>query len=89
MKATTEGEVSATVSMIIVRACTVCGGKRELDKPCATCGNRKRPVTHDLGIQSAHYDNPVRQAWWLTVGQHVAAARARRANEEANRGNRR
>lgn len=85
----TEGVVSATTSAVIVRACVVCGGKRELDKPCTTCGNKERPVTHDLGIQSAYYKDPVRQAWWFAVGQHLAANRARRANEEANRGNRR
>lgn len=89
MEAHAEAGADATVSLIVIRACTVCGGKREMDKPCATCGNRKRPVTHDLGVQSAHYDNPVRQAWWSAVGQHLAADRVRRANEEANRGNRR
>lgn len=84
-----EAESDATVSMIVIRACIICGGKRELEKPCATCGNTKRPITHDLGIQSAHYKNPVKQAWWDAIGQHLAANRVRRANEEANRGNRR
>jgi hypothetical protein len=76
----------ATVSHVIVRACVCCGGTREIGKPCALCGLKDPPVTHDLGVQSAHYRNPLRQLGWLLAGQHLAARRARRANREVRGG---
>ena len=37
-------------------------------------------TVHNLGVCSAHYTNPLKQAWWLLVGQHRANHRIRRAN---------
>lgn len=72
----------ATVHPVIVRACVQCGGKREIGLPCAACGLEDPPVTHDLGVQSAYYRNPFKQLAWLAVGQHLAARKARKANQE-------
>lgn len=72
---------SATLRPVIVRACVKCGGKRQLDTPCADCGNPDAPVVHDLGIQAAYYKNPLKQLWWETVGQRLAARRAAKANK--------
>ena len=71
---------SATLRPVIVRACVLCGGKRQLDAPCADCGNEHPPVVHDLGVQAAAFADPVKQFIWNTVGQHRAARRAHRAN---------
>ena len=89
MEQLAEGEVNATVSIVVIRACELCGGKREQHKPCATCGNVKPPTVHDLGVQSAFSSDPAKQQRWMAIGQHIAARRARQANKEANRGNRR
>ena len=70
----------ATVSHVIVRACAVCGGKREAGKPCALCGLTDPPVVHDLGVQSYTHRNPLRRLGWWAVGQHLAAKRARTAS---------
>ena len=74
--------VSATMSAVIIRACAKCGGKREQDKPCATCGNEKSPVVHELGVQAAWYRDPIKNLRWLLSGQHKAAQRAELANRE-------
>jgi hypothetical protein len=67
---------------VITRACS-CGHGRVQGEPCAGCGNAEPPVTVDLGIQSASYRNPFRQAWWDTVGTRLAARRVRKANAAA------
>lgn len=67
---------------VIVRACA-CGSGRVIGQPCAGCGNEAPPVTVDLGVQSASYRNPLRQAWWNTAGTLLARRRARRANAAA------
>jgi hypothetical protein len=69
----------ATLRPVIVRACVQCGGKREIGTPCALCGLADPPVTHDLGVQSAYYRNPLKRFGWWAVGQHLAAHRAREA----------
>lgn len=81
-----QSELAATVSAVIVRACVRCGGKREAGAPCAGCGNPEPPVVHDLGVQSAFFTNPVKQAAWVAIGQHRAARRAARANREVSGG---
>lgn len=69
----------------IVRACTRCGHQRAEGEPCAGCGNPEPPLVHRLGVQSAVYRNPLRQAWWNLTGSRLAARRARKANAEAAR----
>jgi len=85
-QARTRSVTKATLVPVIVRACVNCGGKREIGLPCASCGLADPPVTQDLGVQSAHYRNPFKQLAWLTVGQHLAARRARQANQEVRGG---
>jgi hypothetical protein len=86
---TTKAVTSATVSAVIIRACDRCGEKRDLNTPCASCGNPDAPLVHDLGVQSASYKNPLRELGWLVAGQHLAARRAEKANREIRDGNRR
>lgn len=74
----------AEISHVIVRACTECGHPRQLGADCAGCGNTATPLTHDLGVQSATYRNPLRRAWWRLVRQPAAARRARAANQHAH-----
>lgn len=69
----------------IVRACSRCAHQRQEGAPCAGCGNPEPPVVHELGVQSAAYRNPLRQAWWDLAGSRMAARRARKANAAAAR----
>lgn len=80
-EAKTEAATNATLQAVIVRACVECGGKRQMDTPCADCGNAKPPVVHDLGVQSAAFADPFKQLWWDAVGSRLAERRARKANE--------
>ena len=73
---------SATVSATVIRACP-CGSCRQPGSPCAAYGNTAKAKTHDLGIVSATYRNPVKQAWWLLLGRHFANFRIRKANRSA------
>lgn len=43
-------------------------------------------TVHDHGVVSAHYRNPLRQAWWTLVGQHLANRRIARSNRHAPEG---
>lgn len=86
MEASAKATESITLRSVIVRACVLCGGKRQLGKSCAGCGNPEPAVVHDLGVQAASYKNPVKQLGWITVGQHLAARRARRANRYTESG---
>lgn len=72
---------NAVLRPVIVRACVKCGGKRQLDTPCADCGNPDAPVVHDLGVQAASFTNPAKQFAWDTFGSLLAARRAHKANE--------
>lgn len=81
---TTKGVTTATLSAVIVRACDNCGEKREMNSPCAGCGNPEPAREHDLGVVSAYYKNPLKRLAWNLFGQHMAAARAQEANGEAN-----
>lgn len=82
---TTEAVASAEVSHVIVRACTRCGGRRELDTACAGCGNREAPEVTNLGVVTAIYRNPLKRMWWQLAGRHAANHRIRRANARAAR----
>jgi hypothetical protein len=41
---------------------------------------------HDHGIVSAHYRNPLKQAWWRLVGRPLANRRIRRSNRHVSEG---
>ena len=83
MDAQAEGRASnVTVSAVIIRACSVCGMARQRDTDCATCGNTEPAQVHDLGVQAAHYSDPLKQLTWQLFGKHAAANRARQANRE-------
>lgn len=43
-------------------------------------------TVHDHGVVSAHYKNPIKQAWWLLVGRPLADRRIRRSNRTTGRG---
>lgn len=77
------GVSAMTVKQVIVRACIRCQGPREIGEPCARCGLPDAPVVHDVGAVAAWYRNPFKRAWWNAAGQHLAAARTRRANRYA------
>lgn len=81
----TEAVASAEVSHVIIRACSKCGGRRELDTACAGCGNREAPEVSDLGVVIATYSNPLRRVAWHLVGKPLAERRIRRANARAIR----
>ena len=74
--AAAESRMTVTVRPVIVRACVLCGEKRELEMPCASCGNPMPPVTHDLGIQAAEYNDPLKQLMWNLFGKPAADRRA-------------
>lgn len=78
----TQGETNVTVSAIIVRACSVCGGARQQDVSCVNCGNTEPAQVHDLGVVAKYDKNPVEQLKWKLFGQPAAARRARQANKE-------
>ena len=87
MDAHAEGKSNnVTLSAVIVRACAMCGGKREQGKDCASCGNTNAPTVHDLGIIAARHDDPVKALKWKLFGQPMAAHRTRLANRELEHG---
>jgi hypothetical protein len=70
------------LSAVVIRACELCHGKRELGKVCKTCGNTKPPVVKDLGVIAAR-----ERSWWESVkwncwGYHVAQRRIKKTNKE-------
>jgi hypothetical protein len=67
----------------ITRACSRCRHPREAGKACGGCGNPEPPEICRLGVQSASYRNPLRQAWWRLAGEPRARRRARKANAAA------
>lgn len=85
----TRAVTRATVSHVIVRACTVCQHPREQGKPCAGCGNPEPPVVHVLGVQSYTHRNPLKRWGWVLIGQHLAARRVRQVNRDVNANGRR
>jgi hypothetical protein len=86
MDAHAEGKSDVTLSAIIIRACALCGEKREQGKNCASCGNTDPPQVHDLGVIAARHDDPVKALHWKLFGQHAAARRVRLANKELEHG---
>jgi len=75
---------SAEIRHIIVRACTECGAARQAGVACDGCGNALAPETTDLGVVSATYRNPIRNAWWHLVRRPLAQRRIQRANRRAH-----
>lgn len=72
----------AEVSAVIIRACSRCGSRRDLERPCASCGNPDAPEVTDLGTVSATYRNPLRRAWRHVIGEPLARRRIRNANQQ-------
>lgn len=70
----------AEVTAVIIRACAVCGSPRDLERPCAGCGNPEAPVVTDLGLVSASYRNPLRRWWRHVMGEPAARRRIGNAN---------
>ena len=59
---------SVELSAIVIRACDVCEGKRELGKPCDTCGNRAPAVVTDLGVIASNHETSVETSEMETLG---------------------
>ena len=80
------GEVFASieVSQVIVRACTLCGGPRVIDEPCAGCGNIQPPIVHDLGQTIGIYRDGKMRHMWELVGRAAAEWRIQKANAQAS-----
>ena len=70
---------SATVSLVVTRACARCGHKREPDRPCEGCGNPEPPTVHDLGVQSRYDADPAKRDWWEREGARLAEQEVQRA----------
>lgn len=73
---------SVELSAIIIRACALCGGKRELGKPCDTCGNPGLAKAVDLGVIAARNRSRWKTVKWKLWGYHAAQKRIRKANRE-------
>lgn len=74
--------ISATVSHVITRACTTCGGPRTQGEPCAQCGNLAPPIVHDLGVVAAAYRDPAARDLWSRVGRVAAELKIKQANAQ-------
>ena len=73
---------SVALSAIVVRACWICQGAREVGKPCVRCGNCDSAQVTDLGVIASH-----QKSWWARVkwnvwGYHVAQRRIRKVNRD-------
>lgn len=73
---------SVSLAAIIIRACEHCHGKRELGKPCGTCGNTRPAVVQDLGVIASHKKSWWERFKWNVWGYHVAQYRIRKTNRE-------
>lgn len=73
---------SVEVSAVIIRACALCGGKRELGRPCDTCGNPGPAKVQDLGVIAARNRSRWKTVKWKLWGYHAAQKRIRKANRE-------
>lgn len=87
MDAHAEAQGRVTLSAVVIRACSVCGGPRQQGADCAGCGNTEPAVTQNAGIVAAHYTNPVEALAWKLFGQRRAARRIARINRENAHGN--
>lgn len=73
---------SVTLSAIIVRACTDCGGAREMGKPCRGCGNMAPPDVRDLGVIASGQNSRWKRLKWNLLESRAANRRIRRVNRE-------
>jgi hypothetical protein len=71
-----------TLSAVIIRACWVCGGKRELGKPCGSCGDKTPPQVSDLGVIASHQKSRWERFKWNIWAFHMAQRRIKKINEE-------
>jgi hypothetical protein len=71
---------SVALSAVVIRACWVCGGKRELGKPCEGCGSADPAQVTDLGVIASHQDSRWERLKWNLWGCHVAQRRIRKTN---------
>ena len=72
---------SVTLSAIVIRACNICQGTRELGKPCAWCGNREPADVTDLGVIASRPSGALAKLKWDLWQYHAAQRRIRRANK--------
>jgi hypothetical protein len=70
------------LSAVIIRACSSCGQKRELGKPCAGCGSMTPPDVTDLGVIAGSYRGFWRRLKWNLWQYHAAQRRIRKINKE-------
>jgi hypothetical protein len=73
---------SVELSAVIIRACALCGGKRELAKSCESCGNPEPAQVRDLGVIAARSRSRWKTLKWKLWGYHAAQRRIREANKE-------
>jgi hypothetical protein len=73
---------SVSLSAIVVRACEQCSGKREIGKPCGTCGNSEPAKVTDLGVIASHQKSRWDRLKWNLWGYHVAQHKIRKTNKE-------
>ena len=73
---------SVQLSAVVIRACDKCKGKRELGKPCVTCGNREPAKVTDLGVIASHKKSRWARLKWNLYGYHVAQRRIRKTNKD-------
>lgn len=80
---------SVELSAIVIRACSVCQGKRELGKPCDTCGNKRPAEVTDLGVIASNTKPLWKKLKWKFWGYYAAQHRIRRTNKEMLKNGRR
>lgn len=70
------------LSAVIVRACDKCNGKRQLGKPCLSCGNTEPAKATDLGVIASTNPRRWEQIKWNLWGYRAAQRRIKKANKE-------
>jgi hypothetical protein len=73
---------SVALSAVIIRACWVCGGKRELGRPCGSCGSGEPADVVDLGVIASNQKSRWERLKWNIWGYHAAQRRIRKTNKE-------
>jgi hypothetical protein len=73
---------SVKLSAVVIRACNICQGARELGRPCASCGNRNPAEVTDLGVIASHQKSLWARLKWNLWQYHVAQRRVRETNRE-------
>jgi hypothetical protein len=73
---------SVQLSAVVIRACKLCRGSRELGRPCVWCGNREPAEVRDLGVIASHQKSRWERFKWNIWGSRVAQHRIRKTNKE-------